>query len=1024
LKTILSLIFTIFFSLPLFADDNIIEVEPISKTKQVISILYLNNHTWVYERFLIETNKLQEKLVRRTFETKKQALDFIKPQNNLLNSQNKFFNSNNINRVSTENSNQKVWQDTNEWSSAWEKKYSQWFKDNVTKDFFVKYEIATDCADAAIAFRWIFSRINSLPAGQTLAGTDTLFTNRSFKNKWKKLRRSSVWYKDRVFMASLRYLVSNTYTHSLKRDSYPVAITPEHLSEGAYRLTFSGRSGHTVLIHRQNVNGVPLSSLNSTVPKKVRSLSESIFIPNRIETRKEGGLVKHLWIVKKSGRLVKVRPRDMPGYSLEQYDSEFGKDNFSVAVLYRIDPNFNPVKVYENLYESTVDFVKARVSVVAEGNAFCKANDCSPGTQNYEDWSTPSRDKQLKEKMKKERSLYYSFLAISDELGSIRSNKIIEKNIEILGEKYSYKFLKEIWEKKYYNSDPRASLGQRWALSAKNFVSSAVEKINKYEKPLLEKLSQNGCRSESDCPKFSKAWDKEQTIFERAVIKTYLNDILSYCVWKEVPCSEYYLNNVKDVILSGSDFYKYANFIYTGSFDPHSGLDEEKGVRENWDTVFLMKPTYSGLTKSYLVVQDNYGSSYVSLKTKVRKILPIDGTIFTSSEKSEGILFQSKQKDILYLNIDLGEPVSVYKLEKDEVVNRAYINDEKIILSTSSKLTYLDMSSGKSKELYAGNLNERWGNEVFHSASTKIRNEKFYLVSGRTLFIINLKTDEVIKRLIPMQVKEDSFTIGNISNDYIYVKNHSSDDYYRTLIFDNKTAELKKVLFLDDSIDWFYGSDIYKSPIDDNNGFTLKQINNNHTFDVIRKCSPCSGYISNSNLRYTDGDNPNQSLWYFDGVNVESYKFMYDGLYEVHDNYVVEKSDKGKYFVMNKGSQQIEEIKYQGYKNSRITKFGLSLGFRGSFSTDYIQSYDVDYLYSTERGEYIPFDSALVLAYPEGTSDEVISQYSYLKHQELYNKNILEGANIINEKVDHLQGIPHTGSFYYAGNFTFWLNIK
>lgn len=1028
MKTLLSLLFVLFFSLPLFADDNIIEVEPISESKKVISILYPDNHIWVYERFLIETNKLQEKLGRRTFETKKQALDFIKPQNNLFNSRNIFFNSSNIKIVSTENSNQKIWQDTNQWSSAWERKYSQWFNDHVTKDFFVKYNIATDCADAAIAFRWIFSRINSLPAGQTLAGTSTLFTNRSFKSKWRKLRRSSVWYKDKVFMASLRYLVSNTYTHSLNKDSYPVAITPEHLSEGAYRLTISGRSGHTVLIHRQNLNGVPLYSLNSTVPKKVRSLSESIFMPSRIDKRKEGGLVKHLWIVRKSGKLVKVRPRHMPGYSLEQYDPEFGKDNFSVAVLYRIDPHFNPVKVYENLFQATVDFVKARVSVVEEGNAFCKVNDCSPGTQNYEDWSTPSRDKQLYEKMAKEESLYYSFLSISDEIGSIRPNKIIEKNIEVLGEKFSYKFLKEIWNKKYYNSDPRASLQQRWALSADDFVSSALEKISKYEEPLLKKINQSNCASESTCPKFSSAWDKEITVFERSAIKTYLNDILSYCDWKDVPCSDYYLNSVKDVKLSNLDFYNYTKFIFTGSFDPHSSAEEKKGNRSDWNSVFFMKPSYIGTTKSYLIAQDTYGSSYVSLDSQIRKELPVKGAILTSSEESDSVLFKSPKGEVFYLDIDLGDPISIYKLKSDEKLRRVYINNEKVILATSLKFIYLDMSSGQPRELFAYDLNYPGEAVEIEYASSKKDGDEFYLINGRFLFIMDLITDEVVKRVIPMQVKDDYFNIININDEYIYVQNQSSDDYYRTLIFDKKTGELKKILFLEESIEWFYGSNIYRKSVDDGRGFELYKVNSDYTTSTVKKCNPCDGYISYVNLTYTVDDGPRQ-LWHWNGVGLETYKLQYDKVKEAFENYVVEKSgseqtNNNKYFIMTKNGQQIEEIKFKGYRSSHMNKFGLSMEFRAGFINEYLQSYEVDYIYSFKQGKYIPFDSALILAYPEGTSDEIMNQYSYLKYQELYSKHSFEGDKIVNGNIDHLDGAPHTGSFFYTGNFTFWLDIK
>ncbi len=1017
MKLLFSIFFTLFFSTQVFADDNIVNVETISKDKKIISILYPDNYAWTYERFLIQTGKLQESIGRKIFASKEQALSFIKPNKSIMSTGTVI-----IKEVTTEDSSEKIWQDTNKWSSSWERKYSQWFRENVTKDFFVKYNIATDCADAAIAFRWIFSRIYKLPAGQTLAGTKTLFTNRSFKSKWKNYRRSSVWHKDKVFMASLKYLVRNTYTHSLKLDSYPVAITPEHLSEGAYRLTIGGNSGHTVLVHRQNYNGIPLSSLNSTVPIKVRSLSEAIFIPDRIEKRKAGGLVKHLWIVPSGGKLVKVRAKHMPGYSLEQYDPEFGKDNFGIAVLKRIDPDFNAAKVYKNVLKSTVDVIKQRISVVKEGYEFCSANDCSPGTQNYEDWSTPSRDKQLKEQMSQEENLFYAFSSISEEVRTIRANKIKEKNIEILGELYSYEFIKSIWPKKYFNSDPRASLEQRWALSAKDFRASILDKIKEYDESLMLKISQSNCISEDSCPKFSRQWNKEQTIYERGVIKTYLSNLISYCEWRDIPCVDYFTENLKDLRISNYNYYDYTKFIFTGSFDPHSSAEDKAGNRSELDSTLFIKPNYVGQTKSYLVSEDFFGFSYVSMATKERTSLPIDGSILASAKDSNSIVYKSKSNEIFYLDIDSGKPVLIRELKAEEVLKRIYMHNNKVFLATDKSFEYIDPSSGSAEFIITDDLNENGVAGHGKLASSKLDGDKFYLVLGRILFIADLATEEVSRAVIPTQVKDDYFEIDNISDKYIFLDNKSSEAKVRTLIFDKTTSELLKVMVREKTIEWFYGSNIFRTPPEEGSGFELYKINDSYEPDLSKKCDSCSGYVTNSNLRYTE-DNI-EKLFYWDGAVVVPYSLTYKGVQDTYRDYVIEIDQSKNYYVMSKTDGEIAKVKHKGYKYSRMTDLGLTFEYHASFNDDELpMSYDVDYIFS-KNGKYIPLDYAVSRSYPDGTSDEVIRRYNFIEYNEIYAKYDSESPNIVDSQIEQQAHYAHTGAFFNTGHFTLWINVK
>ena len=90
--------------------------------------------------------------------------------------------------------NQSIWEAKNRWNNDWELKFGQWLKQEVTLDFYKKYNIPTDCADAVIGLRWIFSRINYLPVANTLSDTGNLFGQFSMKKEWKRLPTATNWY--------------------------------------------------------------------------------------------------------------------------------------------------------------------------------------------------------------------------------------------------------------------------------------------------------------------------------------------------------------------------------------------------------------------------------------------------------------------------------------------------------------------------------------------------------------------------------------------------------------------------------------------------------------------------------------------------------------------------------------------------------------------------------------------------------------------------------------------------------------
>ncbi|MES2856969.1 MAG: hypothetical protein V4692_13965, partial [Bdellovibrionota bacterium] len=284
-----------------------------------------------------------------------------------------------------------LWKVTQAWSWEWEQKYADWVTENADPQFFVKYGIATDCADVAFSLRWIFARIHGLPAAVRLAGTGAMVTQDTIRNDWLKYPQNETWFLDRRFLKAIDYVMSNTYTHTLEPDSYPIAITQQTLLPGTHYLMISGRSGHTLFVHRtyhgQNSH-LPIRMMASTVPRSVRSLYEQDFWMSDQPVRKMGGFLRFRWPVRaENGTTTIVSRERMSFYSLEQYEPAImnGETSFAMALLKRLDPGFSPTTWIRAAIKDLGDQIDSRKKVVEDGFAICSVKSCAPGTAEYED---------------------------------------------------------------------------------------------------------------------------------------------------------------------------------------------------------------------------------------------------------------------------------------------------------------------------------------------------------------------------------------------------------------------------------------------------------------------------------------------------------------------------------------------------------------------------------------------------------------------------------------------------------------
>lgn len=323
----------------------------------------------------------------------------------------------------------KLWEVTRQWDWAEENAYSDWFQATFTKDnlgYFKEQNMATDCADVAIAARWIYARMRGLPVLQhsaTMFVTNSagervreLYSQDTMKRHWERLGLeadlSKPWHQDELFMTALNYVLDNTNTYSLSWDSYPVEISLQSMLVGTHHLTFYPNGAHANIVVNAEYfsarkNGTEyrtraLNMINSTLPKAVRDL----FIRNyargeRPEKRGTEGFLRMRWpVVNARGEYEHLERNQHPFWSEEQYEESFmaGHGAFYQAVTAKLfaDYDFNVADL-----ELLIKFINTelgdRIRIVIRGYNHCvdTENDCSPGTANYDTYSTNNRDDRL-----------------------------------------------------------------------------------------------------------------------------------------------------------------------------------------------------------------------------------------------------------------------------------------------------------------------------------------------------------------------------------------------------------------------------------------------------------------------------------------------------------------------------------------------------------------------------------------------------------------------------------------------------
>ena len=278
------------------------------------------------------------------------------------------------------------------WTVEEELRFAKWVEETITEDFFIRYKIPTDCADAVYAIRWIYARMAHLPAAAT---TREGLRIGHWSTDWKHLPTHPEWDMDERFRAALLSLLPKTWTGTLPFDTYPVRISPESVTPGTLFLVTESHTGIIARVFLDGSQAHPLQTWESALPVRVQKLGLRYFFSPKPESKDRSGLVKFRWPILENGEWRYLPAEGHPFYSEEQYQSDFyiGSADFVEAVARRIDPtNYSPVGKMTKVMGTITHLIRERVPMVLAGYQQCRNGGCPENSELWEFHNTMSRD--------------------------------------------------------------------------------------------------------------------------------------------------------------------------------------------------------------------------------------------------------------------------------------------------------------------------------------------------------------------------------------------------------------------------------------------------------------------------------------------------------------------------------------------------------------------------------------------------------------------------------------------------------
>lgn len=456
---------TLFFAHQLYAND--LWVKTSGDIRHYITLD--TDDGIVVKQYSQEKGDYQDLIVSQSFKSVKDAKSFIKEKYPQYKFTKKLVNWP-VNTSVSDKKNSNLWVASNQWNDNWEREYARWLQSEITSDFFMKYNIPTDCADALIGYRWIFARTYSLPVANTVSDTGSLFGQFSMRRQWENLPTSANWYDDQLFLAALNYVMDMTSTRTIMQiDGFPVAINRKGLQAGTFIVSQTNGSGHMRTITENYFDDpaqLPLFTHSSTAPREVRPLYREAFVDQAWPIRGTREILAFRWPVVSRNSWTLTPKQNDPRYSTEQFDSSLENKYYSFIqfVISRVKPNYDPFSLVDTGTIDIVNYTNMRVKIVRDGYEYCRSHNCNPGTQGYEDWSTPNRDSKYVIKFAEIEDLVKAFDPMYPGLLQHWQEALDGTVLDIEGYSLSLSRLRSIFEKKQASYNPKDPILRRWGL--------------------------------------------------------------------------------------------------------------------------------------------------------------------------------------------------------------------------------------------------------------------------------------------------------------------------------------------------------------------------------------------------------------------------------------------------------------------------------------------------------------------------------------------------------------------------------
>ena len=359
------------------------------------------------------------------------------------------------------------------WTVEEEHRFGKWVEEAITEDFFIRYKIPTDCADAVYAIRWIYARIAHLPAAATTKDGKRIG---HWSTDWKHLPTHPEWHRDERFRAALLYLFPKTWTGTLPLDTYPVRISPDSVTPGTLFLVTESHTGIIGHVFLDGSQAHPLQTWESALPVKVQKLSLRYLFSARPESKAGSGLVKFRWPVSENGEWKYLPAKEHPFYSEEQYTSDFckGYADFGEAVARRIDPtNYVPMEKTVKVMGTITRYLRERVPIVLTGYQQCRNGGCPEASEWWEIHSTPGRDGMIISLMD-----HLSQIIESNHLDQEMAKGMMEAIPIDISENRSVTLYHVYQNHLWFSPHPKDSIEARWGLKKCEMIRAQTRTTN------------------------------------------------------------------------------------------------------------------------------------------------------------------------------------------------------------------------------------------------------------------------------------------------------------------------------------------------------------------------------------------------------------------------------------------------------------------------------------------------------------------------------------------------------------------